>query len=92
MQNVNLNIVPTYISKIENNSVWCPTFQLIWNDLKNQIIGQDIEFIEDKDNQYVNDLNKETFNAKMINDKYYYKGLEVIKSKLYKTTSVHLFL
>lgn len=76
VKNLNLNIVPTYISKIENNSVWCPTFQLIWNDMKNKVIGQDIEFVEDKDNIYVKDLNKESFKETMISDEYYYKNYD----------------
>ena len=70
---VNVNIVPTMITKLEDNSTWCPTFQIIWNDMKNEVIKKDIEFINDKDNQIVLDLNKETFKSTMLSDEYYYK-------------------
>lgn len=77
-----MNIVPTIISKIEDNSIWCPTFQLIWNDLKNKIVGNNIVFINDKDNKYVNELNQESFNELMINDNYYYKNYGYMTTEL----------
>lgn len=82
MYNIKLNIVPTNISKIDDNSVWCPTFQLIWNDLKNKVIGDNIVFLEDEDNIYANDLNKESFNEKMISDEYYYKNFGYMTNEL----------
>ena len=30
--------------KIQENTIWCGTFQLIWNDLKNDLAKQDIVF------------------------------------------------
>ena len=66
-------LVPTLVSKLENNSIWCAPFQLIWNDLKDEIIKNDIVFINDENNQTVLDLNKETIKANDISDKYYYK-------------------
>ena len=74
MHEINLNLLPTSISNLEDNAVWCPTLQLIWNDLKNQVIGQDILFIDDKNNQDVLDLNKESFNERMISNEYFYKN------------------
>lgn len=74
MKNIKLNIVPTAISKIEENSIWCPTLELIWNDMKNQVIGQDIIFIGDEENILAKDLNKESFKEMMISDEYYYKN------------------
>lgn len=85
VQTIKLNIVPTNISKIENNSVWCPTFQLIWNDLKNEVIGQDILFIDDKDNKLVQELNKEAFHKKMLNDNYYYTNYGYMTTYLKET-------
>lgn len=69
----NIKIVPTLISKLSNNTLWCPVFQLIWNDLKNKVVGEDIVFVDDKSNQMMLDLNKETFKENDINDNYYYK-------------------
>ena len=36
--------VPTLEDEIQDNTIWCGTFQLIWNDLKNDIVKQDIVF------------------------------------------------
>ena len=85
LQTIKLNIVPTNISKIEDNSIWCPTFQLIWNDLKNEVIGQDISFIEDKDNHLVKELNKESFNKGMLNNNYYYTNYGYMTTLLKQT-------
>ena len=30
--------------EINSNTVWCGTFNLIWNDLKNDLVKQDITF------------------------------------------------
>lgn len=58
---------------IQNDTIWCGTFQLIWNDLKNDIAKQDIVFTPQS--KIVENLNKETFTTKDISDKYYYKKI-----------------
>ena len=70
---IKVNVVPTLISKLEDNSIWCSTFQLIWNDLKDEIVKDDVVLLNDENNQTVLDLNKKTFTANDISDKYYYK-------------------
>ncbi|MBP5684744.1 MAG: hypothetical protein J6X02_05770 [Bacilli bacterium] len=70
---IDVAVLPTMISELQDNSAWCPTFQLIWNDLKDEVIKKDIEFISDKGNQMVLDLNKETFTDNMLSPEYYYK-------------------
>lgn len=65
--------VATLEDKIEGNTIWCGTFQLIWNDLKNDLAKQDIEFIPQL--KQVENLNKETFTANDLSDEYYYKKL-----------------
>ena len=37
-----LTTVLTLEDEIQNDSIWCGTFQLIWNDLKNDLAKQDI--------------------------------------------------
>lgn len=61
----------TLEDEIENNTIWCGTFQLIWNDLKNDLAKQDIEFTPQL--KVVENLNKETFTEDDISEQYYYK-------------------
>lgn len=35
----------TLEDEIKDDTIWCGTFQLIWNDLKNDLAKQDIVFI-----------------------------------------------
>ncbi len=74
-------VVPTFIDKIDNDAAWCATFNLIWNDLKNDLVKQDIKF--EQDNTYVNNLNKELFKESDISNDYYYKvyGKKTLKLK-----------
>lgn len=54
--------------EISSDVAWSPTFELIWNELKNEIVKQDIVF-EEK-NKIVDNLNKEYFQENMINSNY----------------------
>lgn len=80
-QTSNISIVPTMQDKIIGDSSWCGTFQLIWNDMKNEIVKQDIIFKPQE--KIVENLNKEEFTEKMISEDYYYKkyGLKTLKLK-----------
>lgn len=66
-----VDVVPTMYDFVFSDSSWCATFQLIWNDLKNSVVFQDIKFIDD--NSYVSNLNKESFTTDDISDSFYYK-------------------
>lgn len=63
------DIVPTMSDKISNDGIWVGTFQLVWNDLKNEVVKQDINI----DNEMAVNLNKEMFTEKDISNEYYYK-------------------
>ena len=88
----------TLEDEITNDTIWCGTMQLIWNDLKNDLAKQDIIF--NPQLKVVENLNKETFKSTDISDKYYYKkvgkpSLELkkeiekgIKSKFNETSSI----
>ena len=70
----------TLDDEIQNDTIWCGTFQLIWNDLKNDLAKQDIVF--NPQLQVIENLNKETFKTKDISDKYYYKKIGTPSLKL----------
>lgn len=76
-----ITIVPTMYDEITTDTAWSPTFQLVWNDFKNELIKQDIVFEEKS--KTVDNLNKEYFTDKMISEDYYYKnyGLKTLKLK-----------
>ncbi len=76
-----VDVVPTMQDKISQDVSYCATFQLIWNDLKNDIVKTDIKFA--KQNDYVDSLNKELFTTKDISDSMYYKvyGLKTLELK-----------
>lgn len=68
-------ITPTYtsqISSIDTNKVWIGTFNLVWNDFMNDVVGGKIEFI-DGNSELVSELNKQTFKANQLLDKSYFK-------------------
>ena len=56
---------------ITNNSVWCGTFNLIWNDLKNNLAKQDIVFTPQL--KVVENLNKGSFTTNELSEDSYYK-------------------
>ena len=67
--------------KLYADSSWCGTFQLVWNDMKNELVKKDIVFSPQID--MVRNLNKEVFNQTMISEDYYYKkyGKKTLKLK-----------
>ena len=66
-----IEIVPTMEDTIMSDTSWCATFQLVWNDLKNEVVKQDIKMSPQP--KIVDNLNKESFTEDMISDEYYYK-------------------
>ena len=81
-----VEVVPTMQDVITSDSSWCPTFQLIFNDLKNDLVKQDIKF--SKNNTFLDNLNKEEFKESDISSDYYYKTYGVknieLKNKIVK--------
>ena len=64
-------VVPTMDDELLSDSAWTPTFQLIWNDLKNKYVHQDIKW--DGQPTMVDSLNKESFKENMISSDYLFK-------------------
>jgi hypothetical protein len=80
-QTEGINVVPTINDAASGDAAWCATFQLVWNDLKNEYVKQDIQFAIPS--EMVDNLNLETFKEKMISDEYYYKtwGKKTLEKK-----------
>lgn len=69
--NSKIKIITSLEDPITENSAWCGTFNLIWNDLKNDLAKQDIKFEENSD--IVDNLNKGTFTENELSTDSYYK-------------------
>ena len=37
-----VNVIPTLLDDTSGDTVWCATFQLVWNDMQNDVVKQDI--------------------------------------------------
>ena len=72
-ENSNINFALTMDDNIKDNTAWCGTFQLIWNDLKNDLAKQDIMFVNDPNNSRVRNLNKGDFTTEHLSESSYYK-------------------
>lgn len=67
-----IEVVATLEDTITSNSAWCGTFQLVWNDMQDEVVKQDIVF--KKQIELVENLNKQTFKEDDISEEYYYKN------------------
>lgn len=68
-------LTPTFTSKIssiDTNKVWVGSFNLVWNDFMNDVIGTNIEF-ENGNSILVEDLNKQSFTTNELNSNSYIK-------------------
>lgn len=76
-----IEIVPTMRDEITQDSSWCGTFQLVWNDMKNEVVKKEVVF--NPQEVMADNLNKEEFTQDMISDEYYYKiyGLKTLELK-----------
>lgn len=76
-----IEILATNLDKLQPNSAWCGTFQLVWNDMQNEVVGQDVIF--NPQLEIVENLNKQSFKEEDISEEYYYKkwGLKTLELK-----------
>lgn len=68
-------MTPTYTSGIssgETSKLWVGTFNLVWNDFMDDVIGGKIEF-EDGYSALADELNKQSFTEEQLNKDSYYK-------------------
>ena len=66
-----IEVVPAMDDTIMSDTSWCATFQLVWNDLKNELVKQDIKMSPQP--IIADNLNKGSFTEDMLSDEYYYK-------------------
>lgn len=76
-----VSVVPTMKDKITADAAWCGTFQLVWNDMKHEVVKKDIEF--NPQEVMVENLNQEDFTTEMLSEEYYFKkyGLKTLELK-----------
>ncbi len=68
-------MTPNYTSKIssvDSNKVWIGTFNLVWNDFMDEVIGGPVEF-ENYYSELANELNAQSFKVDQLNENSYYK-------------------
>ena len=78
-----IGVIPTMYDTVLTDSAWTPTFELIWHDLKNKYVHQDITWAGQP--SIVDSLNKEYFKENMISDEYLYKIADYKTLELKKT-------
>lgn len=75
-----IQVLPTTVDTIYDNSSWCGTFQLVWNDvIDNLALNGKIE----SELEIVKNLNQKKFVKEDLSEEYYYKkfGLKTLKLK-----------
>ena len=71
-----IKTVATLEDEITTNSIWCGTFQLVWNDMVNNVVKQDVVFTPQE--KLVENLNKQTFKEDQLSEKDYYKAYDLL--------------
>lgn len=76
-----IQVLPTMLDTIYNNSSWCGTFQLVWNDMLDELTSNGK--VENTGIEIVENLNNKSFVEEELSDEYYYKkyGLKTKKLK-----------
>lgn len=77
-----IEAVTSLEDSIKENSVWCGTFNLVWNILKDKYVKDDVKM--NPQPEEVNNLNKSTFNEKYLNENSYYTNYGKQTTKLKK--------
>ena len=82
-----VEVVPTMNDKIDSDSTWCGTFQLVWNDMINEVVRQDILFKDNNDIIILDKTNNTkglyTYNTFLLaGDTLWYKPVTLV-DKLY---------
>ena len=67
-----IKVVPTMLDGIAGNSAYCPTFQIVWNELADKYVDGNEVILLDSTLKMVDNLNEKTFTKDDISEEYYY--------------------
>ena len=85
-----LTTVPLFSTKTKaENTVWVGTFQLVWNDLMNDIVRGEV-MLEGGNDDVVKGLNKQSFSETMLSKNSYYKTHGIMTTTLRDTINTSL--
>lgn len=77
-----IEVLPTMNSESSAaNRIWVGTFQIVWNDLIDNLVKSPVEFIEGE-NKTASDLNNKEFSKDDISDNSYYTKSGVVSPEL----------
>ena len=77
-----IELLPTMNSDSKaDNRIWVGTFQIVWNEVIDNLIKSPIEFV-DEENKTASDLNKKEFTKNDISEDSYYTKWGIIKPDL----------
>ena len=65
-----LHVLTSIDDEVVGDSMWCGTFQLVWNDMVNEVVKKDVKFTPQL--KIVENLNKQTFTNKQLSPSSYY--------------------
>lgn len=65
-----IHVLTSIDDEVVGDSMWCGTFQLVWNDMVNEVVKQDVIFTPQL--EIVKNLNKQTFTNKQLSPNSYY--------------------
>ncbi len=75
-----IKVLATTLDEMYDNSSWCGTFQLVWNDMLDELTPNGR--IENSNLKLVENLNEKDFLQTDLSDKYYYKTYGVKSPEL----------
>ena len=68
-----VEVYPTMLDTITSDSIWCPTFELVWQDMLNKEVGETGNIYFKPTISIAENLNKRYFKENDISSEYYYK-------------------
>ena len=65
-----IHVLPSIDDEVVGDSMWCGTFQLVWNDMIREVVKQDVVFTPQL--EIAENLNKQTFTIDQLSPSGYY--------------------